>query len=234
MGLDSVELVMAVEEKFGITISDEEACSISTVGDLHRCVVGKLNTSDKSSCLSQRAFHLLRRHALSQFGIARRAFRPDTELDTIIPKARRREQWLLLKLNVGAVRWPGLALSNLGSVILLTTVFALPALTAWYGIAKLSLSPWLVGFLVVPAMMGLMVASRYFMRPFETEFPSGFTRVRDLAYTLVADNPQLFGTEPPRWTDEEVWSLLCSVIKAQTGVKQFTKDSRIVADLGID
>lgn len=55
MGLNSVELLMAVEEKFGITISDEEACSISTVGDLHQCVVSKVNISDKS-CLSHGLF----------------------------------------------------------------------------------------------------------------------------------------------------------------------------------
>ena len=234
MGLDSVELVMAVEEKFGITISDEEACSISTVGDLHQCVVNKLNMADKSSCFSQRAFHLLRRHALSQFGIPRRSFRPDTELDTIVPKAKRREQWALFQHNVGASRWPGLSLSNTGSVILMTSIFAIPALGAWYFIAKLHWNSGLVGILVIPTMAALMVASRYFIQPFQTEFPSGFTRVRDLAYSLVADNPQLFSAEPPRWTDDEAWSLLCSVIKAQTGVKQFTKDSRIVADLGID
>ena len=234
MGLDSVELVMAIEEKFGITISDEEACSILTVGDMHQCVVSKLNMSDKSSCLSQRAFHLLRQHALSQFGIPRRRFRPDTELGTVIPKAKRRQQWALFQHNVGASRWPALSLSNTGSVILLTSSLAIPALGAWYCIAKLQWNSALIGVLLIPAMASLFVASRYFIQPFQTEFPSGFTQVRDLAYTLVADNPQLFSPEPPRWTDGEVWSLLCSVIKAQTGVKEFTRDSRFVADLRLD
>jgi hypothetical protein len=53
MGLDSVELVMAIEEKLGITISDEEACSILTVGEMHRCIMNKVNMSDRSSCLTQ-------------------------------------------------------------------------------------------------------------------------------------------------------------------------------------
>lgn len=234
MGLDSVELVMAIEEKFGITISDEEACSILTVGDMHRCVMSKVTILDKSSCLSQRAFHLLRRNVLSQFGIPRRSLRPDTQLNSIIPRAERREQWLLLQRNVGAVRWPALHLSKTGSVILITIILVIPALAAWYCGAKLRWNAALIGVLVVPAMMGLMIASRYFIRPFQTEFPTGFTRVRDLAYTIVADNPQLFGPEPPRWTEEEVWALLCSVIKTETGASNFTKDSRFVADLGID
>ena len=36
MGLDAVELVMPVEEKFNISITDEEASKALTVGDLKR------------------------------------------------------------------------------------------------------------------------------------------------------------------------------------------------------
>jgi len=234
MGLDSVELVMAIEEKFGITIPDEEACSIYTVGEMHQSVMNKVKMSNTSSCMTQRAFHLLRRNVLSQFGISRSSFTPNTELEAVIPKAERREQWLKLQHSVGAVRWPALSLSGIAGVVLITSILVIPLFVAWYCTARLGWSVGLSGVLLIPAMASLMFVSRYFVRPFETEFPAGMTQVRDLAYALVADNPQLFGSEPPTWTDEEVWSLLCSVIKTQTGATQFTKDSRFVADLGID
>lgn len=39
MGLDSVELVMHVEEEFEIEIPDEEASAMRTVGQLHNGVM---------------------------------------------------------------------------------------------------------------------------------------------------------------------------------------------------
>ena len=56
MGLDGVELIMAVEEKFGISISDEEAQRVLTVGDMKRLVRAKLDITDSASCLTQRHF----------------------------------------------------------------------------------------------------------------------------------------------------------------------------------
>jgi acyl carrier protein len=41
--LDRVEVVMAVEEDFGITIFDEEAVEFRTVGDLLACVMAHFN-----------------------------------------------------------------------------------------------------------------------------------------------------------------------------------------------
>ncbi len=42
MGLESVELVMAFEEEFGVEIPDDEAERIITVGDARDFIVGKL------------------------------------------------------------------------------------------------------------------------------------------------------------------------------------------------
>jgi hypothetical protein len=78
MGLDSVKLVTAVEETFDIEIADEEATSVRTVGDMLELVVSKLQTAEKSTCQSQRAFHILRRDALELFDIPRRQFRSNS------------------------------------------------------------------------------------------------------------------------------------------------------------
>jgi hypothetical protein len=42
MGLDSVEIVLRAEELFGIDIADDEAGSISTVGDFYEVIRTKL------------------------------------------------------------------------------------------------------------------------------------------------------------------------------------------------
>ena len=42
MGLDGVELLMAVEEEFGLRISDEDGARMITVGDMHDYVVAQL------------------------------------------------------------------------------------------------------------------------------------------------------------------------------------------------
>ncbi len=45
MGLDIVELIVTVEDVFQMNIADEEANSVSTVGDLHNLVLSKLGDS---------------------------------------------------------------------------------------------------------------------------------------------------------------------------------------------
>jgi len=42
VGLDTVELVFAIEAEFGLVIPDEKAMKISTVGDMHAFLVSEL------------------------------------------------------------------------------------------------------------------------------------------------------------------------------------------------
>jgi hypothetical protein len=88
MGLDGVELVMAIEEKFGVSISDPEAEKVLTVGDMRRMVHSKLTVTDESTCLTQQAFHLIRRHAIQLFDVQRRAVTPDAFFADIVPKEK--------------------------------------------------------------------------------------------------------------------------------------------------
>jgi acyl carrier protein len=44
MGLDTVELIMAVEQRFGIEIANAEAERLTTVGAIHQLVIAKLRT----------------------------------------------------------------------------------------------------------------------------------------------------------------------------------------------
>jgi acyl carrier protein len=42
VGLDTVELVFAIEAEFGVVIPDEKAAKLNTVGDMHAFLVSEL------------------------------------------------------------------------------------------------------------------------------------------------------------------------------------------------
>lgn len=57
MGLDGVEIVMKVEDAFGIGIADSEAEKIVTPAQLIALVLSKVDRTPQPACLTQRAFH---------------------------------------------------------------------------------------------------------------------------------------------------------------------------------
>jgi hypothetical protein len=61
MGLEGVELVMALQERFGVAISDAEAEASVTPAAVVELIFGKLRNTDERVCVSQRAFYLLRK-----------------------------------------------------------------------------------------------------------------------------------------------------------------------------
>jgi hypothetical protein len=59
--LDSVELLIAIERAFDIKISDQDAATVTTMGDLHDLVTSKLDGAGGEKCRTSMAFYRVRR-----------------------------------------------------------------------------------------------------------------------------------------------------------------------------
>lgn len=69
MGLDSVELVMKVEEHFDIEIPDEVASTLETVGLLHEFVYHELRRGKRTGVGYTQVFDELREIICAQLGV---------------------------------------------------------------------------------------------------------------------------------------------------------------------
>ena len=79
MGLDAVELVLAVEDCFQIQISDQAAGAMYTVDDLYRFVLAELEKHPPPGMPADIAWDLLRNLICMELGV-----RPDQ----VVPAAR--------------------------------------------------------------------------------------------------------------------------------------------------
>ena len=93
MGLDSIEILVKVEQTFGISIPDREAEKIITVGDFHDAVWKHLEGKYSDKCKTQLLFYRLRKSFFDSFQVERNDIRPDSSLNDIFPAERRREQY---------------------------------------------------------------------------------------------------------------------------------------------
>lgn len=80
MGLDTVELVMAIEEHFKIAISDAEAARITTPAILIDYVFAKVSKPDAKSARSwtrEEVSQAIKRIVIAQLGIKESRYRED-------------------------------------------------------------------------------------------------------------------------------------------------------------
>jgi acyl carrier protein len=85
MGLDTVELVMEIEDEFAITLPDADAELIQTAGQLHAYVCHRLRPQPAPRCASARAFYFLRRVVLCHHDVSRSAVRPGARVAQLLP-----------------------------------------------------------------------------------------------------------------------------------------------------
>lgn len=94
MGLDGVEIVLAVEEAFGIAIPDADAAEMITPAMMIAYVQEAVGSrADTKACISQRAFHRVRAGLIKATGVERSMVTLDTKIKTLFSGPRRSEMW---------------------------------------------------------------------------------------------------------------------------------------------
>ena len=230
MGLDGVELILAVEDAFQIHIADDESGNVWTVGDLHNLVVSKLQGQDSKRCLTSAAFYRTRRGIVDTLGIDRREVRPATPLEVILPRKSRREKWrsiqAAMKMKLPDLQHPGwiqLGLLTIGVVLAVTA-----GVHGGFGYGSIALLAFLglvIGGFLIRLSPVLAVA-----------FPNHDATVGDLVRDVLAMNHARLVDEVGSWNKKDVLEALCRVIVMQTAVarEKITPEASIVDDLGID
>ena len=183
MGLDTVEVVLRIEDTFGISIPDEVASTITTPNEVIDYILTQVEVSNEPlPCLTQKTFHLLRRSFVRTLHIPRRSFRLEVPLKGLIPDDQKEEAWEKIGRDMGVKEWPSIFKPK-----------------------------WL-----------------------RAVFPHGCKNVRDLIDYVLRHDPLIVKGEGRRWTRAQVKDVLWRVIEDETGVEEFTGESRFVDDMGVD
>jgi hypothetical protein len=112
MGLDIVELVMDVEDAFGIPIPDDVAASLTTPRAVIEWIYARLPKDEGPRCLSQRAFYDIRNALVRESGLSRSQLRPETELFSVLPQSGAQRVWADVGESLGNRRWPRIRSGN--------------------------------------------------------------------------------------------------------------------------
>ncbi len=230
MGLDGVEIVMEVEERFGVTLSDEETGGVRTVGDLLGLLESRVARRQAGECLSLPAFLQLRRavREVTQFD---RRIRPSDLVTDVLDEEQRRQLWDRLPVLLNS--YPtGLARPSHIERRIWIGVFAVSGTTLW-----LTAQSYDFGWALLALGLAFVLSAIFFYRvtePLCTEPMKGYATFGDLTLRLVGREATTVGF--PANSNDLLFAELRQVIVDQLGVDpdKVTRDARLVEDLGLD
>ncbi len=231
MGLDIAELVMDLEEAFGIDIPDANQ-NIRTVGE---CVDYVFSLVESQPRRRQEALEELRAFFAKKLDINPSRIGLDTPLIELLPDpAARREAWNALRrprpsvpaLELPAWAWWTRLLLVLGGA-LASGVYAwwlCRGSAHWNGVA--------LGVAIgIAALIVITLPVRILTRQFGSCLPAGLVTIKDLVGVLAGKLTPVGET----WTVEEVEAQVIDSLAGYTSVPkdEITRDKAIVDDLGL-
>jgi acyl carrier protein len=241
MGLEGVEIVMEVEDAFDITLLDSEAEKVRTPRDLIELVMGKVGRADVAVCLTQRAFHRLRRAFMTELNVKRAGFSLDLPMQQLLPLDTRRLVLARISGQLGVAKPPDLERPHWLKT-LLAAVSLMPGIAIAFALSPGPASGsllvnlirsfnWLPGIL---AFFCLLILGISMTKKCATEFPARLRTVRGMTRWLVANNPQLLGAPPGQWSRELVAEKVRDIVITHFGEKKYREDARFVEDMGMN
>ncbi|MFO0836478.1 MAG: phosphopantetheine-binding protein [Phycisphaerales bacterium] len=233
MSLDTVDLILQIEDRFAVEFTDGELHQVRTVADLAAAVIRRSRPASSERPMVRKFFEI-RDHLARLWSVPPRDIRPSTRIEAIVP-GKRRQAWaslrkpypwlpeLVLKSGMDrAVLWIA-AGSLFGCFALLITCIV--KLGAGFGVAT--------GLLIAVVWIVLLVAA--YQRA-ATQLPSDLETVGDLARGLTAISmPHDGGGQRLLWqlrVVDEVRRLTAEFFGLP--LDKVKPESRFVEDLGAD
>lgn len=236
MGMDGIELVLEVENVFNITISDQEAAQIITVGDLYNCVLSKVKAAEEGNkdkiCMTARAFYQLRRGLADYFRLDTKQIHPNTLTAPIFAPDHRNRSWknLAKQLNL---RFPRLKTPAwlLGLEVLMFVLFSAGLFRAMYQTNAFFPLILILCFLILYLKWISPQKARWFV----LEIPPNCQTMGHFAKSLLPLNYSRIAQQESGYK-EEIWHTLCDIISDQLGVakSKLTPQTDFVKDLNVD
>lgn len=239
MGLDTVELVMEVEDAFGIKIPNDRAEKIQTAGDLYEFVLesrpdlGSLPQEPENAdvCISALTFYALRR-SLAAHGMIDTRIRPQDGVHETLSARDRRNVWQSIGKELG-VRMPPLRrpkwVVGINLVVITFLVFFV-----FYEMAKVSnFESGLGSALFTLVVMSILVF--HLTKPLAVIPGTVSDTYRSLMGAMMRLNKwklyERYGVE----TESVVWDQLRYILADQSGVDEnkITRDTHIIYDLNV-
>jgi acyl carrier protein len=233
MGLDSVEILVNVENAFGITIANYEAEKITTVGDIHSIVWRSVQGRQSMRCKSQQLYYKLRHALITRFKVDKDAIELTASLNDIFPKTNRRLRYRKLEKEL-QLKLPPLVLPPAWKITLRITgliiitgslVLSLVMVKAFHYTRWLYVLPGL-GILLTLFLSNLLDSARTVFKPATVE---DYTKqVLSLNYaTLIQQNGA---------SRKEVELIINNIIAETIGLElsEISPEKQLQNDLGID
>ncbi|MBN2286816.1 MAG: hypothetical protein JXI43_10240 [Tissierellales bacterium] len=232
MGLDLVEMIMSIEEHFGIEIPSEDSEHLTTPIKLINYVTGKVNIGKGGTnvCQTQKSFYEIRRVLVTKLGVPKKIITPSLTIKSILPAKNKYKfiERLSGELNFNS----GLHLSHTTNfqrlIIYPSMLIFLVLLVVGSGYMDAALS------MIISALIAFLtlILIFHFTPQLRTELSQSDYTIGDLARVLILRDKTGSKNNAKQWTRAEIDQDVRAIIMRELSVSNVNDNDHFIYDLG--